>query len=65
MSARDDDLISAREVKRQLGNVSDMTIWRWTQQKILPEPVRINGRKYWSSADVRKAKEGKTAAVAA
>ena len=24
----DDDLIPAREVRRQLGNVSDMTIWR-------------------------------------
>ena len=59
----DDDLIPAREVRRQLGNVSDMTIWRWTQQKILPEPIRINGRKYWPAADIRRAKEGKAVAA--
>lgn len=64
MSDTDDVLLPTRDLKRQLGDVSDMTIWRWTQQKILPEPVRINGRKYWSAADVRRIKQGKTAVAA-
>jgi predicted DNA-binding transcriptional regulator AlpA len=63
MRELEDDLVPAREVRRQLGDVSDMTLWRWTKQKILPPPVRINGRKYWAQADVRRAKQGNAVAA--
>ena len=49
-----DPLISSAEIRRQLGDVSDMTIWRWEKAGILPEPIKINGRKYWRQSVATK-----------
>lgn len=40
-------LVSQTDVRRRLGNVSNMTIHRWRKAGILPEPVVIAGRNYW------------------
>jgi len=40
-------LVSQRDVRRRLGNVSNMTIHRWRKIGILPAPVVIAGRNYW------------------
>lgn len=60
-------LIPARAVRQRFGDISSMTLWRWVQQGILPEPVKINGRNYWpetaiEAVSVRGAKRRTVAA---
>jgi hypothetical protein len=45
-------LLSQREVKRRMGNVSSMTIYRWRQSGMLPAPIVMNRRNYWRAADI-------------
>ena len=45
-------LIPARTVRDRFGGISQMTLWRWVQRGILPEPVKINARNYWHEADI-------------
>lgn len=45
-------LLAARAVRDRLGSVSDMTLWRWVRDGILPQPTKINGRNYWNEAAV-------------
>ncbi len=51
-----DPLIPARKLGEDLGNVSDVTLWRWEKKGILPPAVRINGRKYWRQSVAQKIK---------
>lgn len=39
-------LRSAREAAAYYG-VSTSTLWRWLQQGLIPEPIRIGGRTFW------------------
>jgi len=46
------NLIPARTVREILGNVSDMTIWRWLHDEHykdlnFPKPITIATRRYW------------------
>jgi len=34
--------------------VCDQTLYRWVRTGVLPAPMRINGRKYWSEAEVEE-----------
>ena len=47
-----DPLMQSRQVRAALGDVSDMTIWRWVKAGILPEPIKINSRNYWRQSEV-------------
>lgn len=42
-------LRTAKQVRTRFGGVSDMTLWRWLQDKSLgfPQPIIINGRRYF------------------
>jgi predicted DNA-binding transcriptional regulator AlpA len=42
-----DHLITADEVRRLAGGISDMTLWRWLRRGILPQPLHIERRRYW------------------
>lgn len=62
----DDELIPDPQVRRLLGNISEMTTWRWDRDpKVAPKmaalgwppPIYINQRKYRSSRGFRKFKE--------
>lgn len=50
-----DTLISAAELRRMCGGISDMTVWRWLRQEDdpLPPPIQIVRRNYWRLADVK------------
>ncbi|GHA74961.1 hypothetical protein GCM10007067_10030 [Lysobacter bugurensis] len=37
-----------------------MTVWRWVQKGLLPEPIKINGRNYWRESDVEALKQGRS-----
>ena len=32
--------------------VSEPTIWRWVKKGILPKPVQIGGKAFWSARDI-------------
>lgn len=45
-----DELLPAARVRAALGNISDMTLWRWLRAGRLPEPVTIGRRRYWKKS---------------
>lgn len=47
-----DPLVSQTSLKRQVGGISDMTVWRWRRKGILPPPVVINTRNYWRQSQI-------------
>lgn len=54
-SADDEYLIPAPEFRRSVGNISEMTEWRWAKSMPdFPKPIRINGRKYYRAGDRRR-----------
>lgn len=54
-SADDEYLIPAPEFRRSIGNISEMTEWRWARtMPDFPKPLRINGRKYYRAGDRRR-----------
>ena len=44
--------IPASTVREICGGISDMTLWRWLDQRDFPQPVRIARRRYWRMDDV-------------
>lgn len=51
------NLIPARTVREILGNVSDMTLWRWLHDEHykdlnFPKPITIATRRYWKRINI-------------
>ena len=46
--------LSARQVKRRYGGISDMTLWRWSHDPALgfPQPIYIQRYRYWDEAEL-------------
>jgi predicted DNA-binding transcriptional regulator AlpA len=43
-----DDLLNTAAVKKASGDISDMTLFRWTRDRGFPKPDKIiAARKYW------------------
>jgi DNA-binding transcriptional MerR regulator len=49
----DERLLPVGQVCRRY-SVTDRTIDRWLERKILPEPIRINRYRYWRVSDLEK-----------
>jgi len=47
-----DKRLKAAAVRALCGDVSDMTLWRWLQERNFPKPIYIAGRRFWREADV-------------
>jgi predicted DNA-binding transcriptional regulator AlpA len=45
-------LIAQPRLRQILGGISDMTIWRWRKDGLLPAPIVIRRRNYWRSDDI-------------
>lgn len=57
-SMSDEDLLNSRTVRRQFGDITEMTLWRWIHSDVnFPAPVKINGRNYWARGDLRRYRE--------
>ncbi len=54
VSSSNDELLPAALTRKRYG-ISDMTLWRWENDSALnfPQPIRINGRRYWRIADLQ------------
>lgn len=53
----DSDLIASPEMRRMLGGVSAMTIYRWTHSETIQFPVPdaiIAGRSFWRKGTIRR-----------
>jgi predicted DNA-binding transcriptional regulator AlpA len=50
----DDTRITQPDAARLLGNVSQMTLWRWRNNPALnfPQSVEINGRHYYVRSEI-------------
>jgi len=58
-------LIKQSDVKHMIGDVSDMTIWRWLNEEgyeslFFPKPIKIKTRNYWNVNSVQKWIAGQT-----
>lgn len=51
----DDDLLMSGQVRATLGNISEMTLWRWQRDLGFPSPDHvINRRSFWRRGTVRR-----------
>jgi predicted DNA-binding transcriptional regulator AlpA len=46
--------VSAAQVRARYAGVSDMTLWRWLDNRDpgFPRPLYINGRRFWNESDL-------------
>jgi predicted DNA-binding transcriptional regulator AlpA len=46
--------LTAGQVRRRYGGMSDMALWRWLRDEKLgfPQPLRINRRRFWREMDL-------------
>ena len=44
--------IQAADTRILCGGISDMTLWRWINERDFPQPVYIGNRRYWKESDV-------------
>jgi predicted DNA-binding transcriptional regulator AlpA len=53
----DEILLTAQQVCKRLGGISQMTLWRWLGSDAVrfPQPtMRVNKRRYWSAGSIRR-----------
>jgi predicted DNA-binding transcriptional regulator AlpA len=60
-SERLERLLTAAQVKARFGNISDMSLWRWSRNPALgfPVPVIINGRKFYREDEIQAWKKSR------
>ena len=44
--------IQAAAVRDLCGDVSDMTLWRWLNERNFPKPVYIGNRRFWKESEI-------------
>ena len=47
--------LKQKHVKARYGGISDMTIWRWVRDGLLPQPVKFNGQNHWTDEQLQEA----------
>ena len=45
-------LIKASELRRKLGGVSNMFLWRHVLDGKLPTPIKIGSRRFWFTSEI-------------
>jgi predicted DNA-binding transcriptional regulator AlpA len=60
-------LIGAKTVRQRYGDSSDMTLWRWLHDEKMgfPQPLRINGRRFWRLTDLEEWERSRASASGA
>ncbi len=50
-----DVMVTAKQVYARYGGISEMTLWRWLRDERMnfPQPMMINGRRYWKLSDLQ------------
>ena len=53
-SYQDEEFVPSGQLRAELGEISDMTLWRWLRDSGLnfPRPVQIRNRRYWRRSEV-------------
>jgi predicted DNA-binding transcriptional regulator AlpA len=53
---QDEVFLTAPQVRRRYGGLSDMALWRWLNNPALgfPQPVDIGGRRYFKLSELQK-----------
>jgi predicted DNA-binding transcriptional regulator AlpA len=61
-----DPILDTKTVKRDVGNISEMCLWRWRRDRGFPAPdLIIGGRKFWHRSSVEAWIEGQKEATRA
>lgn len=48
-----DPLLSARDVRELVGNISSSTLWRWVREDGFPPPIRLGANRIaWRQSDL-------------
>ena len=49
-----DRLLTSRQVRNFLGDMSDMSLWRWINSPTMdfPKPIYLARRRFWSEAEI-------------
>jgi hypothetical protein len=59
LPASADPILDSVSVRQHVGDVSEMTLWRWEQNQGFPRPdLVINRRKYWRLSTVDRWLDG-------
>lgn len=64
MSSSKDDfdpLVRSSVARQDWGGISSVTEWRWIKKRVIPAPIKINGRNYYKRSVVEKVKAGEAA----
>jgi hypothetical protein len=57
-----DDLLTSSATRASVGNISEMTLWRWHRDLGFPAPdVRIARRKFWRRGTIQSWVAGQAA----
>ncbi len=51
-----DTLVASTDVRREFGNITDVTLWRWERDGVIPPALRIRGRKFWRRSTLERLK---------
>jgi predicted DNA-binding transcriptional regulator AlpA len=58
-----DPLLNSKTVRRDVGEISEICLWRWTKERGFPRPDLVLGdRKYWHRSSIERWIEGQKAA---
>lgn len=50
-----DPLFNSKQTRQYLGDRSDMTLWRWVRDEVIPPPIKIRRRNYWRKSSLDSA----------
>jgi len=49
--------VRAPSLRKRLGGISDMTLWRWLQAGKIPQPKYMNGKRVWLQSEIEQAEQ--------
>lgn len=47
-----EQLFSQKQLREMLGGKSDMSIWRLRSKGTIPQPIKFNGRNFWTRSQL-------------
>lgn len=58
MTTKDGNLVPSKALRECFGGVTVPTIARWVERRLLPPPLKINGRHYWPESVLAQLRAG-------
>jgi predicted DNA-binding transcriptional regulator AlpA len=52
MKTKAKKLIKTGELRARYGGICERTVFYWLERGTLPQPIKINGYRYWNEAEL-------------